>query len=64
MLVEINVNLSRLSSSHRQLPPQLVQFGTDEIMLVELQGALEVEGNQDGQLVGKLRVDPSSVSLP
>ena len=64
MLIPIHVNLLDSSSpGYRKLPPQLVQFGTDELFLVELQGALEVEGNQDGQLIGKLRVDETSVSL-
>ncbi|KAI0640642.1 Ctf8-domain-containing protein [Trametes meyenii] len=48
------------SSSEKKLPPQLVQFGTDELVLIELQGALEVEGSKDSQLVGKLRVDPET----
>ena len=65
MLIHIHVNLLDSSSpGYRKLPPQLVQFGTDELFLVELQGALEVEGNQDGQLIGKLRVDETSVGLP
>ncbi|KAI0701529.1 Ctf8-domain-containing protein [Cerioporus squamosus] len=58
MLIDINVNLP--GPSQRPLPPQLVQFGTEELVLIELQGALEVEGNKDGQLVGKLRVDPNT----
>ena len=63
MLVPINVSLSGPSSSQNgHLPPQLVQFGSDELLLIELQGNLEVEGNQNGQLVGKLRVDATSVS--
>ncbi|RPD54117.1 hypothetical protein L226DRAFT_617229 [Lentinus tigrinus ALCF2SS1-7] len=60
MLIDINIDLPGPSSTRRQLPPQLVQFGTEELVLIELQGALEVEGNKDGQLVGKLRVDPNT----
>ncbi len=64
MLIDINVNLPGPSSPKRRpLPPQMVQFGTEELVLIELQGALEVDGNKDGQLVGNLRVDPNTVSL-
>lgn len=65
MLINVNVDLQVPGPSappRRQLPPQLVQFGAEGLILVELQGALEVEGNKDGQLVGKLRVDPATVS--
>ena len=63
MLIDINLDLPGPSSTTRRpLAPQLVPFGTEELVLIELQGALEVEGNMDGQLVGKLRVDPSTVS--
>ena len=65
MLIPINIDLPGPSTPRRpQLPPQLVQFGTDELLLIELQGALEVEGNADGQLVGKLEVDSATVSRP
>ncbi|TFK83324.1 hypothetical protein K466DRAFT_266811 [Polyporus arcularius HHB13444] len=61
MLIDINVNLPGPSSPKRRpLPPQIVQFGTEELVLIELQGALEVDGNKDGQLVGNLRVDPNT----
>lgn len=62
MLIPINVAIPDPSSAQRKkLPPQLVQFGTDELVLIDLQGALDVEGNKDGQLVGKLRIDPATV---
>ncbi|KAI0655350.1 Ctf8-domain-containing protein [Cubamyces menziesii] len=61
MLITVNVAIPGPSSDpRRKLPPQLVQFGTDELVLIELQGALDVEGNKDGQLVGKLRIDPAT----
>ncbi|KAH9887638.1 Ctf8-domain-containing protein [Cubamyces lactineus] len=61
MLIPINVAIPDPSSAQRKkLPPQLVQFGTDELVLIDLQGALDVEGNKDGQLVGKLRIDPAT----
>lgn len=63
MPISINFDLPGPSSSqHRQLPPQLVQFGSEGLLLIELQGALEVEGDKNGQLVGKLCVDPATVS--
>lgn len=59
-MIPVHVNLGGYPS--RPLPPQLVQFGTDEVVLVELQGSLEVEGNLNGQYVGKLTVDGEKVS--
>ncbi len=65
MLVPVNVNIPGASSpSHRKLPPSLVKFGSDELILIEMQGSLEVDGNKDSQLVGKLRVDPETVRHP
>ena len=65
MLITVNVAIPGPSSDpRRKLPPQLVQFGTDELVLIELQGALDVEGNKDGQLVGKLRINPGTVRAP
>ncbi|KAH8100989.1 Ctf8-domain-containing protein [Cristinia sonorae] len=55
MIIPININAS--SSSTGPLPPQLAQFGTDELVLIEMQGTLEVEGSKAGQAVGKLTVD-------
>lgn len=57
----INVNIALSEAGKQRLPPQLVQFGSEGLVLVELQGALEVEGNKDGQLVGVLRVDETTV---
>ncbi|KAG5651294.1 hypothetical protein H0H81_009147 [Sphagnurus paluster] len=62
MIIPINVAPS--SSSNPKLPPGLAKISHDEVVLIELQGALEVECNdpseRDGKLVGKLKVDPSS----
>ncbi|PIL36333.1 hypothetical protein GSI_00021 [Ganoderma sinense ZZ0214-1] len=61
MLIPINIDLPGPSTPRRpHLPSQLVQFGTDELVLIELQGVLEVEGNRDGQLVGQLEVDSAT----
>jgi hypothetical protein len=60
MLIQITKTPSK--SSHK-LPPQLAKLGNDEIVLIELQGSLEVEGVQDGQLVGTLKIDPKTVRI-
>lgn len=58
MLIPINLATDRSGS---QLPPQFAQFGTDEVVLVELQGALDVVGPMAGQTVGKLEIEGDSV---
>lgn len=54
------------SSPNPKLPPGLAKISHDEIILVELQGALEVEYNhpseRDGKPVGKLKFDEATVS--
>jgi hypothetical protein len=52
------------SESLYKLPPQLAKLGNDEIVLIELQGSLDVEGTPDGQLVGTLEIDPKTVCTP
>jgi len=54
MIINVNVAISTTGSA---LPPQLAQYGTDEVVLIELQGSLEVGGETAGQLVGKLDLD-------
>ncbi|TCD63337.1 hypothetical protein EIP91_005656 [Steccherinum ochraceum] len=58
MIIPINL-LNRNSSSHGPLPPQLVQlqFGSDELVLIEMQGTLEADEDKAGQMVGKLTID-------
>lgn len=66
MLIPITISQPGPSSSENLsslLPPQLAQFGTDELVLVELQGTLEPEGNSRGQVVGRLSVDVVAVRL-
>ncbi|KAG5337286.1 hypothetical protein C0989_009932 [Termitomyces sp. Mn162] len=61
MIIPINV---ASSSSNPKLPPGLAKISHDEVVLIELQGALEVESNhpsdRDGKLVGKLKVDEAT----
>ena len=58
----IPINVTPPSSSRRTFPPQLAQYGTDEVVLIELQGSLDVEGEMAGQFVGKLDLCSDTVS--
>jgi chromosome transmission fidelity protein 8 len=53
MEIPINVPSKSLEDAPL-LPPQLVKLGSDEIVLVELQGSLEVEGEKDGGIIGMM----------
>ncbi|KAG6900703.1 hypothetical protein C0993_005015 [Termitomyces sp. T159_Od127] len=61
MIIPINVGSS---SSNLKLPPGLAKISHDEVVLIELQGALEVESDhpseRDGKLVGELKVDAAT----
>jgi chromosome transmission fidelity protein 8 len=63
MIIPINV---APPSSNSKLPPGLAKISHEEIVLIELQGTLEVEcthiSESDGKLVGKLKIDEASVS--
>lgn len=62
----IPITLPPPSLSNPKLPSGLAKISHDEVILVELQGSLEVECNhpneRDGQLVGKLKIDDLTVS--
>lgn len=53
-------------SPHPKLPPGLAKISHDEVVLIELQGSLEVECNhiseRDGKFVGKLKIDDTKAS--
>lgn len=55
------------SSSEPKLPPGLAKISHDEIVLIELQGTLEVESNhpkeRNGKLVGTLKIDEITVFI-
>lgn len=55
------------SSSEPKLPPGLAKISHDEIVLIELQGTLEVESNhpkeRNGKPVGTLKIDEISVCI-
>ena len=63
MIIPINLQPepSASSSSTCTFPPALAQFGSEGLVLIELQGSLEVEGDNIGQTVGKLSVEASTV---
>jgi len=60
MLIPITIS----SSSTASLPVQLTKLGNDELVLIELQGSLDVEctdsSERDGQMVGTFRLDEGS----
>lgn len=62
--MRIPITISPPSSSNLKLPPGLVKISHDEIVLVELQGSLEVELNhpseRNGRLVGTLKIDEAT----
>jgi chromosome transmission fidelity protein 8 len=50
-----------------KLPPTIAKVSHDEVVLIELQGVLEITGDEkdkEGQLVGMLTVDEGLVSPP
>ena len=57
----IPVTLKPPSDSGRKLPPQLASLGNGDLVLIELQGSLEVQGSTDSQFVGTLEIDPKTV---
>lgn len=64
MIIPIHIALptSATAEPRAKLPPQLARLGdahSDELVLVELQGALEVTGPKSGTLVGTLTIDNS-----
>ncbi|KAF8802496.1 hypothetical protein BYT27DRAFT_7146225, partial [Phlegmacium glaucopus] len=62
MLIPITITSSSLSNP--KLPSGLAKISHDEVVLVELQGSLEVECNhpneRNGKLVGQLKIDDST----
>ena len=54
MIIPINLSPPHSDSAH--FPPQLAKLGTDEVVLLELQGKFHVEGDPAGQLAAKLQM--------
>lgn len=55
--MRIPITLQDFSSTSATLPPQLARLSSNEIVLIELQGSLEVEGDAGGELIGILKFD-------
>ena len=56
MIIPINLPSSP-SADGRRFPPQLAKLGTEEVVLLELQGAFHVEGDQRGQMAARLQME-------
>ena len=56
MIIPIN-NPAHSKKPESRFPPQLAKLGTDEIILIELQGSFQVEGDSSGQLAARLNLD-------
>jgi chromosome transmission fidelity protein 8 len=58
------IHITTQPSSNLKLPPGLVKISNDEIVLIELQGSLEVELNhpseRNGRPVGTLKIDEAT----
>lgn len=57
MIIPVNLPSSSNSENETTFPPQLAKLGTKEVILLELQGSVQTEGDRDGQLVGTLKID-------
>jgi len=61
----IPITFSPQFTSNSKLPSGLAKISHDEVVLIELQGSLDVESNhpsdRDGQFVGKLKLDEATV---
>ncbi|KAH9915105.1 uncharacterized protein B0H18DRAFT_1042547 [Fomitopsis serialis] len=60
MIVPINISLSSTSNNDNTFPPPLAQFGSEGLVLIELQGKLDVAGDNEGQTIGTLRIDEAT----
>jgi chromosome transmission fidelity protein 8 len=58
MLIDVSVSSS--SAFNPKLPPCIAKLDNDELVLIELQGTLDVEcgedATRDGQFIGKLNL--------
>lgn len=63
----IPITFPSTSPSNPKLPPALAKISNDEVVLIELQGKLEIEPgrekDRDGKLVGKFKIDEGLVGL-
>ncbi|KAI0733575.1 Ctf8-domain-containing protein [Fomitopsis betulina] len=59
MIIPVNISLSS-SPTVASFSPQLSQFGSEGLVLIELQGKLEVAGENDGEVIGTLNIDEAT----
>ncbi|KAI0067280.1 hypothetical protein BV25DRAFT_1819607 [Artomyces pyxidatus] len=64
MIISVHLPDIATASQPNPLPPTLAQIGSSELVLIELQGELDVEGNKHGQTVGTLTVDNGGKAKP
>jgi hypothetical protein len=57
----IPVTLKPPSDDGRKLPPQLANLGNGDLVLIELQGSLDVQSAAGSHIVGTLEIDPKTV---
>ncbi|KAJ3890007.1 chromosome transmission fidelity protein 8 [Lentinula edodes] len=61
MLIPVTFDRHPSTSSLQKLPPSLLKISHDEVVLLDLQGALEVESShpneRDGKFIGTLTID-------
>ena len=56
MIIPINPPVHSKKPETR-FPPQLAKLGTDELILIELQGSFQVDGDPSGQLAARLNLE-------
>ncbi|KAG8920471.1 hypothetical protein FRC03_010493 [Tulasnella sp. 419] len=57
MIIPINLPNVIHPADGQQLPPILANLGSNEVVLIELQGSLELEGDRTGEIVGDLSLE-------
>jgi chromosome transmission fidelity protein 8 len=61
----IPIMMAPSPEGNAKLPPSLAKISHDEVVLIELQGLLNVEckdaADRNGQLIGNLRIDETGV---
>ena len=55
--MRIPIKLREFFDPTGSLSPQLVKLASNEMVLIELQGSLEVEGDKRGEVIGTLKID-------
>jgi len=53
----IPLDITQSARDYPPLPPHLISLGSDEVLIVELQGSLTTQGDTSGQPIGTLVID-------